>query len=66
MHAFLTKLFHDEEHEGHEVLYVTNGMIFLRDLRVLRGEHWVVARRSTLLFGVTPRPALKRRHSACH
>jgi len=42
IHSFLTKPFHHEEHEGHEVLNMTNCMIFLRDLR---GEDWVAARR---------------------
>jgi hypothetical protein len=41
--SFLTKLFHHEEHEGHEVLNLTNCTILLRELRVLRGENWVPA-----------------------
>jgi hypothetical protein len=49
IHSFLTKLFHHEEHEGHEVLIITDCMIFLRDLRVLRGENWVAARRAVSL-----------------
>jgi hypothetical protein len=40
--------FHHEEHEGHEVLNVTNGTIFLRDLRALRGENWVAAGRAVI------------------
>jgi hypothetical protein len=49
IHSFLTKLFHHEEHEGHEVLNMTNCTIFLRALRVLRGEHWVAAGRAVPL-----------------
>jgi hypothetical protein len=47
--SFLAKLFHHEEHEGHEVLIITNCTIFLRDLRVLRGENWVAAGRAVSL-----------------
>jgi hypothetical protein len=49
IHSFLTKLFHHEEHEGHEVLNMPNCTIFLRVLRVLRGEHWVAGRRAVSL-----------------
>jgi hypothetical protein len=51
IHSFLTKLFHHEEHEGHEVLNETNGTIFLRGLRVLCGENWVAAVRVVFLCG---------------
>jgi hypothetical protein len=47
--SFLAKLFHHEEHEGHEVLNMTDCTIFLRDLRVLRGENWVAAGRAATL-----------------
>jgi hypothetical protein len=49
IHSFLTKLFHHEEHEGHEVMNMTDCTIFLRDLRVLRGENWVAAGRAGTL-----------------
>jgi hypothetical protein len=35
--SFLAKLFYHEEHEGHEVMIMTIGTIFLR---VLRGEEF--------------------------